>query len=87
VSVGHVQRAIEATGIPTVGVSVSAFAHIPAAMSLPRTLLTRHPLGRPIGAPRDGERQREITHAALTLFEVTEPTTVVFPKPYRASAS
>lgn len=83
VSVGHVQRAIEAAGIATVGVYIGAFAHVPSQMSLPRALITPHPLGRPLGAPGDSERQLAVVEAALDLFDVAAPTIRNFPLPYR----
>lgn len=75
VSVGHVQRAIEETGIPTVGVYVEAFGHVPRQMSLPRALIVPHPMGRPLGAPFDRQRQRDVVTAALDLItSAQEPT-------------
>lgn len=68
-SVGHVARAVEEAGIATVTIMVRAFRHVAEAMRLPRTLLTRHPMGRPIGAPGDVERQRAVVENALALFE------------------
>jgi len=87
VSVGHVQRAIETVGIPTTSVYVQSYGHIPALMSLPRTVVTQHPMGRPLGAPRDGERQRAIVERALSLLGATEPTIVEFGEPYRWAPS
>ena len=66
-SVGHVARAVEEAGIPTVVVSVRAFAHVADRMSLPRTVVTRHPMGRPMGPAGDVARQREVLDAALGL--------------------
>jgi hypothetical protein len=85
VSVGHVQRAIESAGIPTVGVYVRSFGHIPALMGVARALVTDHPLGRPLGAPGDGERQRHVVEAALALLHRSEQTIVGFPEPWRAN--
>lgn len=83
VSVGHVQRAIESAGIPTVGVYVRGFGHVPGLMGVARALVTRHPMGRPLGAPGDGERQRAVVEAALALLERHEQTIVEFPEPWR----
>lgn len=41
-------------------------------MALPRVLLTPHPMGRPLGAPGDRERQREVIMAALDLLGEAE---------------
>lgn len=69
VSVGHVARAVEEAGISTVTIVVRAFRHVAQAMRLPRTVLTRNPMGRTLGAPKDMERQREVVKAALSLLE------------------
>ena len=63
-SVGHVARAIEASGIPTVSVFVRSFRHLAQTMGVPRTVITRHPMGRPMGAPRDRLRQTAVLNAA-----------------------
>lgn len=82
-SVGHVQRVLEANGLPTVGIYISAFAHVPHEMGIARALITPNPLGRPLGAPHDSERQRDVVGAALELFDVAEPTIREFELPYR----
>ncbi|CAN5564348.1 hypothetical protein BH23ACT3_BH23ACT3_05090 [soil metagenome] len=81
-SVGHVQRIVEGAGIPTVGVYISAFGHIPTQMSVARALITPHPLGRTLGAPGDGERQLAVVSAALDLFTATSSVVREFPLPY-----
>ena len=82
-SVGHVQRAIETAGIPTVGIYISAFSHVPHQMGVSRSLITPNPLGRPLGAPADTKRQRQILEAALDLLNSPEPISQQFPLPYR----
>ena len=82
-SVGHVQRAIEEIGIPTVSIYVKSFGHIPGLMGLSRSLITDHPMGHPLGAPGDGDRQRAIVEAALTLLDSPTQTIVDFGHPYR----
>lgn len=82
-SVGHVQRAIEEVGIPTVSVYIRSFGHIPELMGLSRSLITRHPLGRPLGAPGDAKRQRAVVEAALALLESPNQTIVEFDETYR----
>ena len=71
-SVGHLARLIEEAGTPTVAVYVNAFKHVAKAMRLPRVLVTRHPIGRTLGAPGDAERQREVLERALDLLESAE---------------
>jgi len=72
VSVGHVARALEAAGLATVAVYVEAFSHYAEAMHLPRTLVTPHPMGRPLGPPGDAARQREVLEAALRLVDTAD---------------
>jgi hypothetical protein len=85
VSVGHVARSIEDSGIPTVTIMTKAFAHRAEEMKLPRVLVVRHPLGRSMGAANDIERQNEVLNAALALFEsaTNNATIEEFPKAYR----
>ena len=84
-SVGHVARAVEEVGIATTTIMVEAFGHRAAEMMTPRTLLTRFPMGRPLGAPNDVERQRDVIRTAFGLLETaTEPGTIVrYPHAYR----
>ena len=86
-SVGHVQRAFESAGIPTVGVYIRSFAHLPRLMGVARALITDHPMGRPLGAPGDGERQREVVAAALDLLRSDEPVVAEFGAPWRPGPS
>lgn len=69
VSVGHVARAAENAGLPTVTVSVRSFAHVAREMGVPRTVITRHPMGRPLGPVGDRTTQRAVVDAALDLLE------------------
>ena len=84
---GHLARLVEQAGIPTVAIYVRAFAHVAEAMHLPRVLVTRHPLGRPLGAPGDVARQREVLGRALDLLEsATRGATIVeLDAPYRTA--
>lgn len=82
-SVGHVQRALETEGIPTVGVYVRSFGHLPELMGVSRAVITKHPLGRPLGAPGDSERQLSVVRAALGLLETSDTTIVELKDPYR----
>ncbi len=60
---------MEAGGIPTVVIGVKAFRDRLAAMRLPRTVITPHPMGRTLGAPGNHEAQRKVIMAALDLLE------------------
>lgn len=55
------------------------------AMSLPRAVIVPHPMGRPLGAPHDVERQTEILLTALDLLDqaVENNTVVHLPGSYR----
>lgn len=68
-SVGHLARLIEEAGTPTVAIYVHAFRHVAEAMKLPRVVVTRHPIGRALGAPGDIERQREVLSRAFQLLQ------------------
>ena len=69
--------------MPTVSVYVKSFGHIPELMGLSRSVITQHPMGRPLGAPGDGERQRAVIDMALGLLANAEQTIQEFPEPYR----
>lgn len=51
---------------------VQAFRHRAEQMMLPRTLLTRFPMGRPLGAAGDRERQTDVVMTALRMLETAE---------------
>ncbi|GAC1426260.1 MAG: hypothetical protein PVS3B3_01490 [Ktedonobacteraceae bacterium] len=79
-TVGHVARAIEAVGIPTVCVYIEAFRPDAQLLKPTRTLITPHLMGRPIGLPFQYERQRAVILAALRLLETVKhaPTIEMF---------
>ncbi|MGD9754108.1 MAG: hypothetical protein AB7W59_24195 [Acidimicrobiia bacterium] len=85
-SVGHVQRVVEAAGLPTVGVYVAAFGHVPEQMMVSRALITPHPMGRPLGAPGDHERQLALTRLAVGLLSRDDRTIERSPLAYRTHA-
>jgi hypothetical protein len=68
--------------MPTVGVYVRSFGHLPGLMGVARALITKHPMGRPLGAPGDAERQMAVVKAALALLD-RPPEVVEFPDDYR----
>jgi hypothetical protein len=72
VSVGHVARLLEEAGIATVILAVQAFQGRLAAMRVPRLLVSRYPMGRPVGAPGDAEGQRAAILAALELLQTAQ---------------
>lgn len=85
VSVGHVAAAIEDSGVPTVTIMVRAFEHRAYQLSMPRALIVDNPMGRPLGAAHDVDRQHEVLAAAFDLLEsgAESATVVEFPKKYR----
>ena len=85
VSVGHVARLLEESGIATVVVGIGAFRPRLEEMALPRVLITPHMMGRTLGPPGDRDRQRAAVIAALELLEEAEqPETLVdLPGAYR----
>jgi len=63
---------LEENGIATVIVAVRSFRELLEAMSVPRALFTRHPMGRPLGAPLDAEGHRACVREALDLLKGAE---------------
>ena len=53
-------------------VMVRAFRHRAVEMRLPRTVITNHPMGRPMGPPGGTARQNEVLEAAFRLLEDAE---------------
>jgi len=85
VSVGHVARAVEEAGIPTVTIMTRAFAHRATEMKIPRSLVVKHPMGHSMGAALDAERQSEVLTAALEVLDsaTTNGTIVEFGQAFR----
>jgi len=78
--VGHVARAIEEIGIPTVCVYIEAFRPDAELLKPARTLITPHLMGRPLGLPHRYEQQRAIIQASLRLLATADhaPTLETF---------
>ncbi|PWU25223.1 MAG: hypothetical protein C5B48_02410 [Candidatus Rokuibacteriota bacterium] len=75
---GLIQRAIEAAGIPTVGITLQK--EITRQVKPPRALYLRYPFGHPMGEAFAVRQQRAILEAALaTLETATAPGTIVEP--------
>ncbi len=84
-SVGHIARNAESKGIPTVAVMARSFGHVASEMKYARAVITRHPMGRPMGPPGDRATHDRVVDAALDLLaSATSGTTIVeLPEPYR----
>lgn len=68
-TVGHVARAIEAIGIPTVSIYIEAFEPDARLLKPARTLVTPNLMGRPLGLPQQRPQQMAVIRAALHLLE------------------
>jgi hypothetical protein len=69
VSVGHVARAIEEAGIPTVVIGSRVFKSRMVGMRLPRLVLTPEIMGRTLGEPGATDAQRKYLELGLDLLE------------------
>jgi hypothetical protein len=63
---------MEEAGIATVIIASCVFRDRLAAMNLPRTVITHHPFGNPLGAPGNRQRQRQVILAALDLLQTAK---------------
>ncbi|MEO7022285.1 MAG: hypothetical protein ABI234_19210 [Ktedonobacteraceae bacterium] len=79
-TVGHIARAIEAVGIPTVSIYIEAFRPTAQLLKPARTLVTPYIMGRPLGLPHRRDQQMAVIRAALDLLETATqaPTLVTF---------
>ena len=75
---GLVQRAIEAEGIPTVGISI--LKEVTQKVRPPRSVFLRYPFGHPLGEAFNVGQQRTILLDALAGLEtITERGTILEP--------
>ena len=63
---GLVQRVLEASGIPTVALSMSP--DLTRAVGVPRLAGISYPMGRPLGRPHDADGQRAVLRSTLELL-------------------
>jgi len=76
--VGLIQRAIEAEGIPTIGVSI--LKEVTQTVRPPRSVFLRYPFGHPLGEAFNAKQQRAILLDVLNGLEtITEPGTILEP--------
>ncbi|MDX2342514.1 MAG: hypothetical protein QNL12_01605 [Acidimicrobiia bacterium] len=68
---------------------VKAFRHVAEDMGVPRTVVTRHPMGRTMGAPGDTDRHSAVLEAAFALLEKASEGGIVteFTDPFRPGRS
>jgi hypothetical protein len=72
--VGLAQNVIEASGIPTVALSL--IPDLTRAVGVPRLAGISHPFGRPMGRPHDADGQRTVLRALMGLLaSATGPNT------------
>jgi hypothetical protein len=64
--VGSVQRVLEASGIPTVALSM--IPDLTRAVGVPRLAGIAYPMGQPMGRPHDADGQRAVLAALLELL-------------------
>ena len=73
---GLVQRVLEASGIPTVALSM--IPDLTRAVGVPRLAGISYPMGRPLGRPHDADGQRAVLRATLeVLASASGPDTYV----------
>ena len=63
---GLVQRIIEASGIPTV--SLSMIPDLTRAVGVPRLAGIGYPMGRPLGQPHDADGQRAVLRSVVDVL-------------------
>jgi hypothetical protein len=74
--VGLVQRVLEASGIPTVALSM--IPDLTRAVGVPRLAGIGYPMGRPLGRPHDADGQRAVLRSVLqVLTDAPGPDTYV----------
>jgi hypothetical protein len=79
--VGLIQREIEKTGIPTIGVSiVRAYSE---KVKPPRTVFLRWPFGHPFGEPFNAAQQRVVLAEALRALYTMQTPATILDLPYR----
>lgn len=73
---GLIQREIERTGIPTIGISI--IRRYTEKAKPPRTVFVRWPLGHPLGEPFHIAQQRTVLEAAFrALAGIKEPGEII----------
>lgn len=63
---GLVQRVLEASGVPTVALSM--IPDLTRAVGVPRLAGISYPMGRPLGPPHDADGQRAVLRSMLEVL-------------------
>jgi D-proline reductase (dithiol) PrdB len=75
-TVGLIQREIEKTGIPTIGISI--VREYTEKVKPPRTVYLRWPFGHPLGEPFNSAQQRAVLSEAFKeLFSIQRPGEII----------
>ena len=73
---GLIQRAVEAAGIPSIGITI--VRKFTEKVKPPRSLFLRWPFGHPLGEPGNVPQQRAVLFKAFEALEtIQEPGTIV----------
>ena len=80
-SVGLIQGAIEARGIPTISITVRP--EITAHTNISRACYLRFPTGNPVGEPHRPDQQRAILLAVLEQLSVIQQPGTLVEMPFR----
>ncbi|MBW2051377.1 MAG: hypothetical protein JRI85_03920 [Deltaproteobacteria bacterium] len=73
---GLIQREIERTGIPTIGISIDR--RLSEKVKPPRTIFLDWPFGHPLGEPYNTAQQRTVLAAAFNnLYAIDIPGTII----------
>ena len=78
---GLIQRAIEAVGISTVGITV--IPHMTWGGGAPRAVYLRFPMGNATGEPFDAAFQKGVVRDALDLLMTAGAPRTIVPLPHR----
>jgi hypothetical protein len=79
--VGLIARAVEATGIPTVSISITK--ELTKMVGVPRALYLRWPLGHPLGAAGQSLQQRTVIFDSLRLLQSAQRPGIIEEPGYR----
>jgi len=79
--VGLIQREIERTGIPTIGISI--VREYTEKVKPPRSVFLKWPFGHPLGEPGNVAQQRAVLKKAFEVLYAAEKPGVIVDLPWR----